>query len=53
MYWRHSASVIGAPLVSHTVLIVDKLPTTATGKLQRFAVREIAADLLAATDRPE
>lgn len=32
------------------VLIVDKLPTTATGKLQRFAVREIAADLLSATD---
>ncbi|MEU5878628.1 benzoate-CoA ligase family protein [Spirillospora sp. NPDC047279] len=30
------------------VLIVDKLPTTATGKLQRFAVREFAASLLAA-----
>jgi len=30
------------------VLIVDKLPTTATGKLQRFAVREFAASLLRA-----
>ncbi|MFG2000573.1 benzoate-CoA ligase family protein [Spirillospora sp. NPDC048911] len=30
------------------VLIVDKLPTTATGKLQRFAVRGVAAALLAA-----
>lgn len=28
------------------VLIVDKLPTTATGKLRRFAVRELAAALL-------
>ncbi|MGI8331982.1 benzoate-CoA ligase family protein [Actinomadura scrupuli] len=28
------------------VLIVDKLPTTATGKLRRFAVREFAAGLL-------
>jgi benzoate-CoA ligase family protein len=32
------------------VLIVDKLPTTATGKLQRFAVREFAAALLAAQE---
>ena len=30
------------------VLIVDKLPTTATGKLRRFAVRELAATLLPA-----
>jgi len=29
-----------------SVLVVDKLPTTATGKLQRFAVREQAAILL-------
>jgi acyl-coenzyme A synthetase/AMP-(fatty) acid ligase len=28
------------------VLIVDKLPTTATGKLRRFAVRDLAATLL-------
>ncbi len=28
------------------VLIVDKLPTTPTGKLRRFAVRELAATLL-------
>lgn len=28
------------------VLIVDKLPTTPTGKLRRFAVREMAATLL-------
>ncbi|NKZ06811.1 benzoate-CoA ligase family protein [Actinomadura latina] len=31
------------------VLIVDKLPTTPTGKLRRFAVRELAATLLNAT----
>ncbi|MEU8346914.1 benzoate-CoA ligase family protein [Spirillospora sp. NPDC048832] len=30
------------------VLIVDKLPTTPTGKLRRFAVRDLAAGLLAA-----
>jgi benzoate-CoA ligase family protein len=29
------------------VLIVDRLPTTATGKLRRFAVRDLAATLLA------
>ncbi|XRQ16935.1 hypothetical protein ACN3XK_25500 [Actinomadura welshii] len=28
------------------VLVVDKLPTTPTGKLRRFAVRELAAALL-------
>ncbi|MCP9948450.1 benzoate-CoA ligase family protein [Actinomadura madurae] len=28
------------------VLVVDKLPTTPTGKLRRFAVRELAATLL-------
>jgi benzoate-CoA ligase family protein len=30
------------------VLIVDELPTTASGKLQRFAVRDLAVTLLAA-----
>ncbi|MFG2016117.1 benzoate-CoA ligase family protein [Actinomadura geliboluensis] len=30
------------------VLVVDKLPTTPTGKLRRFAVRDLAAALLAA-----
>lgn len=30
------------------ILIVDRLPTTATGKLQRFAVREMAASLMGA-----
>ncbi|QKW37109.1 benzoate-CoA ligase family protein [Actinomadura sp. NAK00032] len=30
------------------VLVVDKLPTTPTGKLRRFAVRDLAATLLAA-----
>jgi acyl-coenzyme A synthetase/AMP-(fatty) acid ligase len=28
------------------VLVVDELPQTATGKLQRFKVRELAAALL-------
>jgi benzoate-CoA ligase family protein len=34
------------------VLIVDELPTTATGKLQRFAVRDFAAAMLAAAREP-
>jgi acyl-coenzyme A synthetase/AMP-(fatty) acid ligase len=33
------------------VLFVDKIPTTATGKLQRFAAREIAAGLLKTLDQ--
>jgi benzoate-CoA ligase family protein len=35
-----------------TVLFVDALPTTATGKLRRFAVRRLAADRLSAAAVP-
>jgi acyl-coenzyme A synthetase/AMP-(fatty) acid ligase len=35
------------------VLVFDELPTTATGKLQRFRVRELALDRLGGAARPD
>ena len=35
------------------VLVFDELPTTATGKLQRFRVRELALDRLSGAARPD
>jgi benzoate-CoA ligase family protein len=35
------------------VLVFDELPTTATGKLQRFRVRELALDRLSGAVRPD
>jgi len=35
------------------VLVFDELPTTATGKLQRFRVRELALDRLSGSARPD
>ena len=35
------------------VLVFDELPTTATGKLQRFRVRELALERLAGSATPD
>jgi acyl-CoA synthetase (AMP-forming)/AMP-acid ligase II len=35
------------------VLVFDELPTTATGKLQRFRVRELALERLAGSASPD
>jgi benzoate-CoA ligase family protein len=35
------------------ILVFDELPTTATGKLQRFRIRELALELLGGAARPD